>query len=109
MNNLRDASVKTAMNNHPLIKRLGKVHQLRIDAPSRELFLTIGLEGEPEPIKFHAKYDIERTDSNSSFVINEIDCEKAWINELITLWLSQKGTLKIPLNDFLLKILDKFI
>jgi hypothetical protein len=72
----RDSILKTAIQNHPLVQRLGTVHQLELDSQNHMCALRVGLAGEPLPLLFSVRYKIETSLNKTEFVIFRITCEK---------------------------------
>ena len=64
-----DPLIKKAIQSHPLVQRLGTIHSFVLNTAEQKCNLEIGLVGEPAPIRFSAKYKIEKTDSGADFCV----------------------------------------
>lgn len=105
----RDSIIKSALQNHPLVQRLGTVHQLEMDTQNHTCALRIGLLGEPTPLLFSIHYGIESHAERTEFVIFKITCEKAWISEVLAIALEKQGALHIELPGIAAKLASLFL
>ena len=101
-----DPLIKKAIQSHPLVQRLGTIHSVVLHTAEQKCNLEIGLVGEPAPIRFSAKYKIEKTDSGADFCVFEPTCEKMWIEEILKIFFESKGgILRFPTKGIVAKIL----
>ena len=106
----RDTLIKKAIQEHPIVKRLGTIHSLSLNTNERSCDLEIGLVGEPYPIRFTAKYDILKTDTGVDFQIQKIHSEKQWMEEILKMILEAKGgSVKFSVSGMAAKLLDTFL
>jgi len=105
----RDSVIKTALQHHPLVQRLGTVHQLEMDTQNHTCTLRIGLLGEPTPLLFSMHYEIESNAGKTEFVIFKITCEKVWISEVIAIALEKQGALRVELPGIAAKLASLFL
>lgn len=93
---MRDKAVETFIKNHPMVKRFGEIVNLAIDSSEGTADVVILLHGEKTPLTFRGTYSFESEKSDTEIVINKISCEREWIDEALSFWMS-KQTLRYPL------------
>ena len=96
LGNLRDKAVEAFVRNHEMVKRFGEIKSLSFDSTNGIADVSILLHGEASPIKFRGYYNFDTEDATTYIVIKKITCERRWIDEGLSMWLS-KSTLKFPL------------
>ena len=97
LTNIRNKAVETFVRNHEMVKRFGEIKSLSIDSTNGTADISILLHGEATPIKFRGYYSFDTKDSTTYIVIKKITCERRWIDEGLSMWLSS-STLKFPLS-----------
>lgn len=108
--NTRDSLIRKALQEHPAVKRLGTVHSLSLNTNERTCSLEIGLSGEQFPIRFSARYEISRTDGGAELVLSEIRSERQWMDELLKIFLEEKGgNVKFPVSGLVAKLMQMFL
>lgn len=106
----RDSLIKKALQEHPTIKRLGTVHALSLNTNERTCSLEVGLSGEPFPIRFSARYEISNVGDGAEIVLSEIHSEKRWMDELLKIFLEEKGgNVKFPVSGFAARLMRMFL
>ncbi len=107
---MKEYLVRKALQEHPVIKRLGTIHSLSLNTNERTCSLEIGLVGEPAPIRFFVKYEILATAESTRFRLSEIRSEKQWIDELLKIFLEEKNeSLCFPVKGFAAKVMQLFL
>lgn len=109
-NSMKEFLIKKALQEHPVVKRLGTLHSLSLNTNERTCSAEIGLVGEASPIRFSVKYEISRTETGADFQLSEIHSEKQWIDELLKIFLEEKGgRLDFPVKGFAAKMMQLFL
>lgn len=107
---MKEYLVRKALQEHPVIKRLGTIHSLSLNTNERTCSVEIGLVGESSPIRFSVKYEISRTETGANFQLSEIRSEKQWIDELLKIFIEEKGgRLEYPVTGFAAKLVQIFL
>jgi len=94
----KDTAAKVAANRHPLVKRFGTVHQIRIDAHNSSLQLEMGLVGESEPIGITLRYSLREENGHTVIAVDSIAISRAWLQEAAQIWLTHKGPVVFKLD-----------
>lgn len=107
---MKEFLIKKALQEHPVVKRLGTIHSLSLNTNERTCSVEIGLVGEPVPIRFFVKYEILKTGDDVRFCLSEIHSEKQWIDELLKIFIEKKGgNLGFPVKGFAAKLVQLFL
>lgn len=91
LDSARSSLVKKIIEQNPIVERLGTVHSLSLNAKDRTCSAEIGLNGEPGPVRFSARYEFLSANGQTEVRISNIFCEKTWINEILKIALEEKG------------------
>lgn len=106
----RDTVIKKVLQDHPVVKRLGTIHELSLNTNEHICELNIGLVGEPYPIRFSAEYEITKTSDGADFRISKIHCEKPWIEEILKIIFEAKGnSIHFPITGLAAKLVLTFL
>ncbi len=106
----RDIVIKKVLQDHPVVKRLGTIHELSLNTNEHTCALNIGLVGEPYPIRFSAEYEFTKTPDGADFRISKIHCEKPWIEEILKMVFEAKGNaIHFPISGFAAKLVMTFL
>lgn len=107
---MKDFLIKKALQEHPVVKRLGTIHSISLNTNERTCSGEIGLVGESAPIRFFVKYDILKTGDDVRFRLSEIRSEKQWIDEILKIFIEEKGgSLDFPVKGFAAKLVQLFL
>ncbi len=106
----RDTVIKKVLQDHPVVKRLGTIHELSLNTNEHICEFNIGLVGEPYPIRFSAEYEITKTSDGADFRISKIHCEKPWIEEILKMIFEVKGnSMHFPITGLAAKLVLTFL
>ena len=105
----RDALLKTALSGTPAIQRLGTIHELSVNASERTCDIRIGLIGEPSPIDFKLRYDLQSAGGKTEFVVTSVTCERPWINEILAIALEKRGSFRFEIPGIAAKLASLFL
>ncbi len=107
---MKEFLIRKTLQDHPIVKRLGTIHSLSLNTNERTCSVEIGLAGETSPIRFFVKYEISRTETGANFQLSEIRSEKQWIDELLKIFIKEKGgRLEFPVKGFAAKLVQIFL
>ncbi len=107
---MKEFLIKKALQEHPVVKKLGTIHSLSLNTNEQTCSIEIGLVGEPAPIRFFVKYEILKTGEDVRFSLAEIRSEKQWIDELLKIFIEEKGgSLDFPVKGFAAKLVQLFL
>ncbi len=107
---MKEYLIRKALQEHPIVKRLGTIHSLSLNTNERTCSAEIGLVGEVAPIRFLVKYEILTAEEDTRFCLSEIRSEKQWIDELLKIFIEERGGhLNFPVKGFAAKLLQIFL
>ncbi|HSQ41929.1 MAG TPA: hypothetical protein VLM37_06595 [Fibrobacteraceae bacterium] len=109
MESLRSLAIRSAANQADLVKRFGHVHSLEIDPTNRELFISILLHGESEPIQAKIHYRLDENGGSRILTITEAETSRSWLNEVIKLFQEKQRSPTLPLTGFWGKLVSMIL
>ena len=104
---IRNEALKMALEQSETLNKLGQIYSLKVDPKINSILLEILLKGESLPFLFEAKYQIITESGKTIAQIQNIHCNKDWINEVIKLWIQKNGPIKQEIKGFFASRLAK--
>lgn len=109
MDSLRSMAIRAAANQHELVQRFGRVQSLEVDPSTKQIFLSLLLKGEVEPLQATLLYELADTASGQEIRIKKIEISREWLQQSAEFFIEKHGPLSIPLAGSAGKILSMIL
>lgn len=109
MDSLRSIAIRAAANQHELVQRFGRVQSIEVDPSTKQIFLSLLLTGEIEPLQATLRYEQADTAEGKEVRIVQAEISRAWLNELAQFILEKQGPARIPLQGSSGKIISMIL
>lgn len=109
MDSLRSMAIRAAANQHELVQRFGRVQTLEIDPSQKQIFVSLLLKGEVEPIQATLRYELAQTGNGPQLRIIQAEVSREWLQQVIQLFFEKQSPIQIPLEGSVGKILSMIL